>query len=376
MTSTIDLELEYLPPVPANIQYGIGAVGAGFIMRDVQLVAYRNAGYNVAAITSRTPELAHEVAEQRGIANVYDTFGEMLRDPAVKIVDIAVPPDQQLALVREAAEAPRRPLGILAQKPLAVNYDSAREIVELCRQANIRLAVNQNMRYDHSIRALKSLLQRGYLGEPVLATIEMRAVPHWQRWLADYQRLTLLNMSVHHLDCLRYLFGDPDAVYASARQDPRTRFPHEDGICLYILEYDNGFRASAWDDIWAGPRTPDNDLDPYIKWRVEGTEGLAEGWLGWPRYPNHQPSTMRYTCSRSPGVWITPRWQQAWFPDAFGGPMGALMDAISRGTEPENSGEDNLKTMALIEACYRSLAGKRAVRVSEVLAESSVAGRR
>jgi predicted dehydrogenase len=265
-----------------------------------------------------------------------------------------------------AAEAPRRPLGILAQKPLAMNYDGAKEIVEICRKAGIRLAVNQNMRYDHSIRALKSLLDRGYLGEPVLATIDMRAVPHWQPWLVDYPRLTLLNMSVHHLDTLRYLFGDPDAVYASTRSDPRTRFPHQDGICLYILEYDNGFRASAWDDIWAGPRTPDNDLDPYIKWRVEGTEGVAEGWIGWPKYPNHQPSTMRFTSSRTPGIWITPKWKEAWFPDAFSGPMGALMDAIDRDTEPANSGEDNLQTMALVDACYRSLAEKRAVRLDEI----------
>jgi hypothetical protein len=362
----IDLELEYLTPTPANTSFGIGAVGAGFIMRDVQLVAYRNAGYNVVAITSRTPEIANEVAEARGIPNVYDTFDEMLADSSVKIVDIAVPPDQQLGIVRAAADARRRPLGILAQKPLAMNYDGAREIVELCRQSGIRLAVNQNMRYDHSVRALKSLLDRGYLGEPVLATIEMRAVPHWQRWLADYPRLTLLNMSVHHLDCLRYLFGDPDSVYASTRPDPRTRFHHEDGICLYILEYDNGFRASAWDDIWAGPRTADNDLDPYIKWRVEGTAGVAEGWLGWPRYPNHQPSTMRFTCSRNPGIWITPRWKEAWFPDAFHGPMASLMDAIHRDAVPENSGEDNLRTMALIEACYRSLAEKRSVRLADI----------
>ncbi len=44
------------------------------------------------------------------------------------------------------------------------------------------LAVNQNMRYDQSVRALKDLLQRGWLGEPVLATIDMRAIPHWMPW--------------------------------------------------------------------------------------------------------------------------------------------------------------------------------------------------
>jgi predicted dehydrogenase len=361
-----ELKLEHLPPAPARSDYGIGVVGAGFVVRDVQLVAYRNAGFNVFGLVSRTPEIAREVAELRGIPRVFETLEEMLESPEIEIIDIAVPPDQQLPIVQQIAGANRKPKGILAQKPLAMNYSQALELVQVCRAAGIRLAVNQNMRYDHSIRALKSLLTRGWLGEPVLATIEMRAVPHWQRWLHEYSRLTLLNMSVHHLDSFRYLFGNPDGVYASTRSDPRTPFAHHDGICLYILEYDNGFRASAWDDIWVGPRTSQDNLDPYIKWRVEGTEGLAEGFLGWPQYPNHNPSQMQFVTSRLPGVWITPKWSEAWFPDAFGGPMGSLMDAIARNTEPENSGDDNVKTMALIEACYRSIAEKRVVRLSEV----------
>jgi predicted dehydrogenase len=369
ITGTSELKLEHLPTPPARSDYNIGVVGAGFVVRDVQLVAYRNAGFNVAGLASRTPEIAREVAELRGIPRVYDTLEAMLENPEIDIIDIAVPPDQQLPTVRQIANAKRRPKGILAQKPLAMNYPQALELVQICRDSGIRLAVNQNMRYDHSIRALKCLLNRGWMGEPVLATIEMRAVPHWQRWLPEYSRLTLLNMSVHHLDSFRFLFGDPDGVYASTRSDPRTKFAHHDGICLYILEYDNGFRASAWDDIWVGPRSAADNLDPYIKWRVEGTEGLAEGFLGWPQYPNHTPSQMRFVTSRQPGIWITPKWSEAWFPDAFAGPMGSLMDAIARDLEPENSGDDNLKTMALIEASYRSISEKRMLRLSEVFSE-------
>lgn len=217
------------------------------------------------------------------------------------------------------------------------------------------------MRWDQSIRAVHTLLRRGDLGTPVLATIEMRAVPHWQSWLQAYGRLTLLNMSVHHLDTFRFLFGTPQSVYVSARKDPRTTFEHTDGICLCILEYDSGFRACSWDDVWAGP-SPDH-IGPYIKWRVEGTEGLAEGTIGWPGYPNRQPSTIRFLCNRQPGVWYEPRWTEVWFPDAFSGPMAELMDAITESRTPSNSGYDNLQTMALVEACYQSVAEHRPVSV-------------
>ncbi len=362
----IDLDLKQHVSQPLRSDYGIGAVGAGFIMRDVQLRAYLDAGYRVAGIFSRTPEIAREVADLRGIPRVYETLEEMLDDPAVEILDIAVPPDKQRGIIERALQNGSHLKGLLAQKPLAVNYKEAERIVCMCEERRMPLAVNQNMRYDQSIRALKTLLERKVLGTPVLATIEMRAVPHWQTWLHEYGRLTLLNMSIHHIDSFQLLFGTPESIFVSARRDPRTTFEHEDGICLYILEYANGLRASAWDDVWAGPRNERDDMRPYIKWRVEGTEGLAEGTLGWPEYPNRAPSTLTYTSNATRGNWITPRWPEVWFPDAFQGPMAGLMDAIARKREPETSGRGNLATMATIEAGYRSLKERRSVLISEV----------
>ncbi|MGA2629534.1 MAG: Gfo/Idh/MocA family oxidoreductase, partial [Terriglobia bacterium] len=227
--------------------------------------------------------------------------------------------------------------------------------------------VNQNMRYDQSIRALKTVLKRGYLGEPVLATIEMRAIPHWQAWVKDLGKVTLLNMSIHHLDSFRFLFGDPKSVYVSARTDPRTKFEHTDGIVLYILEYANGFRAASWDDVWAGPAREGGAPDCYIKWRVEGTDGLAQGTIGWPSYPNVTPSTIEFTTKLQPATWFSPRWKEVWFPDAFEGTMGMLLDALATGTEPAVSGRDNLKTMALLDACYKSIAEHRPVEIEEII---------
>jgi predicted dehydrogenase len=363
----LDLNLQHQPPPPARKDFGIGVVGAGFIVRDIQLVAYAHAGYNVRAIACDVPEQARAVAQLRGVPKAYDSLPQLLADPEVEILDIAVPPHAQLDIVRQAVKHAGRIKGILAQKPLAMNYADAKETACLCANAGIPLAVNQNMRYDQSIRALKVLLDRGWLGEPVLATIEMRAIPHWQTFLESYGRLELLNMGIHHLDSFRYLFGDPESVFVSARTDPRTRFPHRDGICLYVLEYGNGMRAAAWDDVWAGPAREGGAPDCYIKWRVEGTEGLAQGTIGWPSYPNAQPSTIDFTTTREPGVWFAPRWKEVWFPDAFEGTMGMLLDAVARGVEPAVSAADNLHTMALIDACYKSLDEHRPVKLEEIL---------
>jgi predicted dehydrogenase len=356
-------DLDYLPHLPSKTDYRIGVVGAGFIVRDVQLAAYRKAGFDVVAIASRTPDHARAVARQWEIPCVYATYQELLADPTIEIVDVAFPPDQQLAIVREAVRHSGHLRGILAQKPLAMTTRQAREIVTLGEAAGIPLAVNQNMRYDQAMRALKDLLRRGILGTPVVASIEMRARPHWQEFLQDYDRLTFLNMSIHHLDVFRFLFGDPARVLASARTDPRTSFPHTDGIVSYVLEYADGLRAMAWDDTFTWSD------DAGIRWRVEGTAGTARGTIGWPDYPGGSPSALDYTLREAPNVWYRPRWEERWFPDAFVGTMGQLMQAIQEDREPEISGRDNLRTMALVDACYRSVAEHRAVEPREILTE-------
>ena len=364
----IDLNLEHLPVPPRKKDYRIGAIGAGFIMRDIQLVAYKNAGFKVVAIAAKDTAQARDTAELRGIPTVYDAWQELLADDRIEVLDIAVPPAAQPAIVHAALQH-QHIRGILAQKPLATNYREAQEMVVACEQAGVRFCVNQNMRYDHSIRALKTVLRRGYLGEPVLATVDMRAIPHWQPWAKDYGQVTLVFMSIHHLDSFRYLFGDPEYVYASARQDPRLDFPHRDGIVLYILEYANGLRAAAWDDVWTGPAREGGAADIYIKWRVEGTAGMAQGTIGWPGYPARVPSTIRFTTLQQPGCWFSPTWPQVWFPDAFEGTMGELLCSLEEGRESVLSGRDNLNTIALVEACYRSLDEHRPVRPAEIKEE-------
>ncbi|HEV3165447.1 MAG TPA: Gfo/Idh/MocA family oxidoreductase, partial [Isosphaeraceae bacterium] len=213
------IDLGHLPEFPARRDVGIGVVGAGFIVRDCHLVAYKDAGFNVVGITSRTRATAEEVAHLRGIPRVYDSVEDLLDSPEIEVVDIAVPPAEQAGIIGRVLEHRRKVRGILAQKPLAMSYPEARALVSDCARAGVALQVNQNMRYDHSVRAMKTLLNRGALGEPVLATIEMRAIPHWMPWSQHLPSLSTFVMSIHHLDTFRYWFGTPDRVLASTRPD-------------------------------------------------------------------------------------------------------------------------------------------------------------
>lgn len=350
------------PPIRTN-SLRIGAIGAGMIMAECHLAAYRQAGFPVAAIASRTRSRAEAVAARWGIPKVHDTPAALIADPDVEILDIAYPPDLQPALIRAALSQPHI-RGILAQKPLALSLAEAIALRDAAAAAGKILSVNQNMRYDQSMRVLKQILDRGDLGDVVFAQIDMHAIPHWQDFLKGYDRLTLSNMAVHHLDVLRFLFGDPDEITTLTRTDPRTAFPHTDGITVSTLRFPSGVLAVSLEDVWSGPRQDAYADDQHISFRVDGTHGVAKGTIGWP---TGAASTLSYASTRATGgQWVTPSWTTMWFPHAFIGVMEQLQHAVATGTAPALTVADNVKTVALVEAGYRSIAERRTVRLSEI----------
>jgi predicted dehydrogenase len=220
------------------------------------------------------------------------------------------------------------------------------------------------MRFDQSMRVLKQIIDAGELGEIVFAQIDMHAIPHWQSFLENYDRLTLSNMSVHHLDVLRFLFGEPKEITSQSRRDPRTTFKHKDGIVVSTLKFKTGVLALSLEDVWSGPREEGYDNDIFIAWRVEGTDGVAKGTIGWP---DGKPSTLTYNSrTATGGKWVTPKWTTTWFPHAFIGVMEQLQYALRAKKTPELNVADNVKTMALVEAGYRSMAEGRTVKLSEI----------
>jgi hypothetical protein len=340
---------------------GIGIIGAGWIVRECHLPAYLEAGAEIAGITSRTPERSAALADANGIA-AFGSWEELVDESAVEVVDIAYPPDVQPGLVDAIVERGAGIKGILAQKPLATNLDDARRAVEACEEKGVVLGVNQNMRYDHSIRALKALLDEGRLGDPVMAQITMHTKVGWMPYADEYPRKGMLIMGIHHLDAFRFLFGDPESIVTTLRANPDS----EDGVdemAVTTLTYPNGLLAAVIDNSYA-------TLDQGIEWRVDGTGGMASGSVGWMYHPWGKPSTLRYIDAEQPDTAIEPTWTKRWFPDAFSGTMGEVLRAVVEGDTPSISGRDNLRTMALLEAAYHSAAEGRAVELSEMAVDS------
>ena len=291
MSAIIADQLEYLPRLPRDKSVGIGCIGAGFIMADCQLVAYRQAGFNPIAIAARRRDQAEAVAIRHQIPMIFTDYREMLACPDVKVVDIAVPPDVQFEVIREIVRHAGHVRGVAAcsrsRRWVEVNYScrGSRDCATLSRSGN-----HAGRQSEHAVRPVgpRVPIAAGSRGSWSGRAGDDRHACHSPLdALAGRPRLgdDANRMSIHHLDTFRFWFGDPVRVFASVRPDPRTKFAHEDGIALYILEYANGLRAMSCDDVWAGPSKEGAAADIGIRWRIEGTTGMARGTIGWPSYP-------------------------------------------------------------------------------------------
>jgi predicted dehydrogenase len=356
------LELDYKPKLPRDKTMGIGIVGAGEIVREAHLPAYRMAGFNVVGITNRTRSRAEEAARKFGIPKVYDTPRELIEDPSVKIVDIALTADLQPEIVRMAAEAGKH---VLCQKPLGETYEAAEEIVAICDEYGIRGAVNQQMRWAPGIRASHAIMRNGWFGEPIQADIQVNVRTDFAKWpfLRDIDTLEVMYHSIHYLDSIRFLFGTPEAVFADGARYPGQACRGETRTTIH-LRFPGETRGLIHDNHnnWA----PMDDW--YATFRFEGTKGIITGTNGaLYNYPEGREDTIRFLSKElAPAAWHEPKLEGRWFPHAFMGTMGELMRAIEEGREPENSVRDNLLTLQMAFAAYRSMAERRPVLLSEI----------
>ena len=124
--------------------------------------------------------------------------------------------------------------------------------------------------------------------------------------------------------------------------------------------------AVSLEDVWSGPaRGGLRQDDQHINWRVEGTEGVAKGTIGWP---TGAASTLTYASTKTTGgKWVDADLGHDVVPACLHRRDGAAAARRARPARRRRSSvADNVKTMALVEAGYRSIAEGRAVKLSEI----------
>jgi len=353
-----DLNVNWRVKLGNKTDYGIGSIGCGGIVQYGHMPAYQKAGFKTVAAYDLKRENAEQVAAQFGIPNVYDSVEELLADPAVEIVDIAVPPWVQLEIVEQVVAAGKH---MLCQKPLALDFNEAKKIVELGERAGLKQAINQQMRWDAGIAASNDLISRGFIGKPAAAEINVTTETPWHMWpwLAKAPRLEVVYHSIHYLDSLRFLFGEPEWVTSRHARYHEQGEVQAETKTVTVLDYASGLQAIVSVNHY------NIHGKSHATFTFLGTEGAIEGTIGLMyNYPDGRPDTMVYRKKFDEPIHI--HLDEMWIPDAFVGPMACLMEAVEKDEVPCPSTRDNLNTLRIIEAAYLSARENRSVRPEEI----------
>ena len=339
-------ELSQAWPRPARPR-PIVVIGAGAIVRRAHLPTYRSLGFPVAGVYDARADAAMAVAREFSIPTV---FPSLTAAAALEhaVYDLAVPGDQILAIL---ACLPRG-AAVLMQKPMGPDLAAANAIRACCRERGLTAAVNFQLRFAPNVLALGDLMARAALGTIVDVDVRIVIDQPWHLWsfLKTAPRLEVPYHSIHYLDTIRRLIGDPDSVYCRVVRHPSMP-DLADTRSSIILGYGDRVRCSLTLNHThrAGPRYRASQMT------VEGERGAAR--LTWGvnlAYPTGPPDTMEVALD---GEWRDVPLRGSWFIAAFEGPMSNLQRFIAGEDAVLLSGvDDAIKTMAVVEACYTSSA--------------------
>ena len=346
MPSSLNLQFDI--PRPQNPR-PIVSIGAGAIVRNAHLPAYRKAGFTVVAITDLDKSKAEGLASAFGIKAVLSGIEEAVAyAPGDAVFDVAVPASAIVPLLRQIPDG----AAVLLQKPMGETLAEARTILEICQAKRLVAAVNFQLRFAPNMLLAWRLKESGALGEVHDMEVRVSVMTPWHLWdfLQKAPRIEILYHSIHYVDLVRSWFGNPISVSAKTSISPQAA---QLAATRSVILMDYGDDKRVFISTNHGHFFSAESQESFVQW--EGTEGAVRAQMGVNLdYPSGRPDTLRYIL-RGENSWRDIELSGNWFPDAFVGTMSSLQAYLegSSSVLPTRV-EDGFDTMRVVEAAYLS----------------------
>lgn len=334
-------------------------LGAGYFSQFQYEAWTRIPEVEIVACCNRTKEKAQKVADQYGIPHAYAwaDLAEMFDTLKPDFVDIITPPETHLEVVKLAAA---RGIAIICQKPLAPTMEESQEIVRIAADAGVPFLVHENWRWQPWYREIKRQLDADTIGDLYSISVRMRMGDGWpkdaylarQPFFRDYPRLLIYETGVHFLDTFRFLGGEVSSIYARLQQ--RNPDIKGEDAGQVIVGFANGGTA-----ILDGSRYNESEAeDPRYTFgtvRIDGSKGHIElnfdGSLTLKKL-GEAPQNIEYKHQRI-----------NFAGDCVYNLQRHFVDTMLAGGTFESTGEDYLKSVALVEACYQSATTNQVITI-------------
>ncbi|MCB0046810.1 MAG: Gfo/Idh/MocA family oxidoreductase [Caldilineaceae bacterium] len=204
----------------SDTKWRVGVIGAGFIVNYAHIPEFQRLdGVEVVAIADLNRARAEELAAARGVPHVYEDYEKMLAEQQPNIVVVATPNIFHQPMAKTALESGAN---VLLEKPMALTYADAVDIVETAKANDRVLTVGTHYRYAPGSLAARHQADEGFFGHIYAARAVMHrrtGIPGFGSWFTRKELSgggVLLDLGVHALDCALFLMDFPDPVTVSA----------------------------------------------------------------------------------------------------------------------------------------------------------------
>lgn len=334
-------------------------IGAGGIVGDAHLPAYKKAGFKVHAIYDLNIDKARKLAATFQIPIVCNNIHELIRiaEKDNCVFDMALPAS---AILKVLPLLPDKS-GVLIQKPMGEDIVEAKEILNLCKKKELVAGINFQLRHAPYIKAAKEMIDNGKIGDLHDIDVRVNVLTPWYLWsfLYELPRMEILYNSIHYIDMIRYFLGNPKGVFAKTTKHPNMPKLANTRSSI-ILDYGDFIRANI--NTNHGHDYGARHQESYFKF--EGTTGAIKIVVGLNlNYPEGLPDQFEFITTENDLGWQILEIAGSWFPDAFIGPMAGLMKKMEKPNyDYVNSVEDAFYTMEVVEKCYECSEGKEKLR--------------
>jgi D-apiose dehydrogenase len=303
----------------------------------------------ICAACDVDPERVQAAQQKYGFAQAFTSLEAMLGESEWEVGVLCTPTPVRRQVVQTLAAAGK---SIFVEKPLADTYAEAEEMVRICQSAGVTIAVDQNFRYHFPYEHARQVIEEGLIGEVISIIHQDLMFRQDKGWRIQTQRHALSVMGVHWFDGFRRLVkSEPSTIYARTRSSPAIECEGETEAFVQI-EFKNGVIAS-YVESFSIPRGRAETV-------VAGDKAtLVLTYDGMELYSKENRRRPQQT-------WQNP-YRDAAKPESAYACLNDLLSALEQGHEPPNSGQDNLKTIALLDGAYRSAQERREVSLAEKL---------
>jgi len=344
-------------------KFNVGIIGVGVIGHAHIKAFSANKKAKVAAIADINPEVLKSASKEFKIKNAFTDYHDLLALDSLDGVAVCTPPFAHAKITCDAASSGKH---VLCEKPMAMNSEEAKRMVEACDKAGVKLGIcSARSRFSYSAELAKKYIDEGKIGRIYYyraTALRRRGRPgidilKESKWFLDSSKAgggALIDIGCYDIDLALYLLGEVQPVSVSAMTFTGIEPAVEINTVYDVEEHSSVFvrfkeeAVAIFETAWAsniGPRT----------------ETLIFGSAGGLKL---DPFTY-YTEEK--GLWLSKSLEAPWRSQKIWNKLiDDFITACWKNDEPKTSGEEGLKIMKIIDMAYQSARLKREVDIQEL----------